>query len=120
MGPVVADNLVQFFKQEHNCEIIEALMDAGVVWKKKPKASKKNNSLAGHTYVLTGSLKNYTRSDASDKLKQMGAKVTSSVSKKTTAVFAGENPGSKINKAESLGVDVLSEEELNRILETNG
>jgi len=120
VGPVVADNLVQFFKQVHNREVVNALLDARVTWKKKPKTSKKSKSLVGNTYVLTGSLQKYTRPEASEILKQLGAKVTASVSKKTTAVFAGENPGSKINKAESLGVKVLNEEDLIQIIEKHG
>ena len=111
VGPVVAKNLMYFFAQKHNREVIDALIEAGITWKKKAKqtrkAANKKASLSGNTYVLTGSLQQFTRTEASEKLKQLGAKVTSSVSKKTTAVFAGKNPGSKITKAESLGVKVF-------------
>ncbi len=116
VGPVVAENIMAFFAQEHNRDVINALIEVGVSWKKKPKLKKQNTSLAGNTYVLTGSLEKFTRTEASEKLKQLGAKVTSSVSKKTTAVIAGANPGSKISKAESMGVEVLGEKDLLKML----
>ncbi len=120
VGPVVAKNLTKFFAQHHNREVIDALIAADITWKKKTKHDQKNTnkktSLSGNTYVLTGTLKQFTRTEASNKLKNLGAKVTSSVSKKTTAVFAGENPGSKVTKAENLGVKVLGEKDLIKIL----
>ncbi len=118
VGPVVADNITSFIAQMHNREVIEALVEAGVRWKNKPKITNKKASLAGNTYVLTGTLEQLTRTSASEKLKQLGAKVTSSVSKKTTAVIAGANPGSKITKAEALGVKVLNEKDLLKLLKT--
>ena len=116
VGPVVAENIMAFFAQQHNRDVINALLEIGVSWKKKPKLKKQNTSLAGNTYVLTGSLEKFTRIEASEKLKQLGAKVSSSVSKKTTAVIAGANPGSKISKAEKLGVKVLGEKDLIKML----
>ncbi|MFK7815879.1 MAG: NAD-dependent DNA ligase LigA [Gammaproteobacteria bacterium] len=118
VGPVVADNITSFVAQTHNREVVDALTEAGVRWKNKPKITNKKASLAGNTYVLTGTLEQLTRPLASEKLKQLGAKVTSSVSKKTTAVIAGANPGSKITKAEALGVKVLSEKDLLKLLKT--
>lgn len=118
VGPVVAENITSFIAQAHNREVVDALIEAGVRWKKKPKVNKKNASLVGKTYVLTGTLEQLTRPMASEKLKQLGAKVTSSVSKKTTAVIAGANPGSKISKAEALGVEVLGEKDLLKLLKT--
>ncbi len=115
-GPVVAENITVFFAQAHNREVIDKLLEAGIVWKKKAKI--KNTSLSGNTYVLTGSFENYSRPIATEKLKKLGAKVTSSVSKKTTAVIAGANPGSKINKAEALGVKVLSEKDFLKLLKS--
>ena len=118
VGPVVAENIMTFFAQDHNREVIEALIKKGVSWKKKPKLKKQNALLAGNTYVLTGSLEKLTRTEASEKLKQLGAKVTSSVSKNTTAVIAGANPGSKITKAENLGIKILGEKDLLKLLKS--
>jgi len=118
VGPVVAENITAFFAQPHNREVIDALIEAGIVWKKQPIAKKKNAVLAGNTYVLTGTLEKLTRPKASEQLKQLGAKVTGSVSKKTTALIAGSNPGSKINKAEALGVKILSEKDLLKLLKS--
>ncbi len=119
VGPVVAKNIITFFKQTHNQEVIEGLIDAGVVWKKKNKSSQQKSHLAGKTYVLTGSLESLSRSDAAALLKSCGAKVTNSVSKKTTAVIVGENPGSKLTKAETLGVTVLDEKNLLKLVRGN-
>ena len=116
VGPVVAKNIVAFLKQSHNQEIIDELVRVGINWDKKKKSAKQKTHLAGNTYVLTGSLESLTRSDAASLLKSYGAKVTSSVSKKTTAVIAGENPGSKLTKADKLGVPILSEKELLALL----
>ncbi len=116
VGPVVAENIMAFFSQEHNREVIDALIQAGVSWKKKPKLNKQNTKLAGNIFVLTGTLEKFTRTEASEKLKKLGAKVTSSVSKKTTAVIAGTSPGSKVTKAEKLGVKILSEKDLEKLL----
>lgn len=116
VGPVVAENITAFFAQAHNREVIDELIKAGIGWKKKAKV--KNTSLAGKTYVLTGSFEKFSRPVATEKLKQLGAKVTSSVSKKTTAVIAGVSPGSKINKAEMLGVKILSEKDLLKLLKS--
>ncbi len=115
VGPVVAENIMAFFSQEHNREVIDALIKAGVSWEKKPKL-KQSSKLEGNIFVLTGTLEKLTRTEASEKLKNLGAKVTSSVSKKTTAVIAGANPGSKVTKAEKLGVKILSEKDLEKLL----
>jgi DNA ligase (NAD+) len=119
VGPVVAENITVFFSQAHNREVIEALVEAGLVWKKQPKSKKKSAVLTGNTYVLTGSFESFSRPKATEKLKQLGAKVTTSVSKKTTAVIAGTNPGSKITKAEALGVKILGEKELLKLLKSS-
>lgn len=116
VGPIVAENIIAFFSQTHNREVIEALVEAGVVWKKRAKSKKKNIALSGNTYVLTGSFESFSRPKATEQLKQLGAKVTTSVSKKTTAVFAGENPGSKVTKADALGIKILTEKELVKLL----
>ncbi|HEX7026722.1 MAG TPA: NAD-dependent DNA ligase LigA, partial [Gammaproteobacteria bacterium] len=116
VGPVVAEHVATFFEQAHNREIIDKLIDAGVHWPKIKKAASAAKPLDGKTYVLTGTLSGMTREEAKEKLQQLGAKVAGSVSKNTTAVIAGENPGSKLIKAEELGVPVLDEAELMKLL----
>lgn len=115
IGPVVAQHIVQFFRQPHNQEVIARLLAAGIDW--PPVERTAHQPLRGKTYVLTGSLSGMTRDEAKQKLQALGAKVSGSVSKKTTAVIAGEKAGSKLAKAETLGVPVLSEEELVELLE---
>jgi DNA ligase (NAD+) len=110
VGPIVAKHIVNFFRQDHNNEIIEALLAAGI----KPEipsqpADKEQLPLAGKTYVITGTLESMSRSDAKQHLEELGAKVTGSVSKNTTAVIAGDKAGSKLTKAKDLGVEVLDE-----------
>ncbi len=111
VGPVVAHHVATFFQQPHNREVIQALRDAGVHWEEKEPAARKEETLplAGNTYVLTGALESMTREEAGERLMALGAKVAGSVSKKTTAVIAGEAAGSKLAKAEKLGVTVLDE-----------
>jgi len=110
VGPVVAQSVLDFFAQPHNREVIERLLQAGIAWPVAEHGGAR--PLAGHTYVLTGTLTSMPRADAKDKLEALGAKVASSVSKNTTAVFAGESAGSKLDKAQSLGVPVLTEDDL--------
>ncbi|HFD79290.1 MAG TPA: NAD-dependent DNA ligase LigA [Gammaproteobacteria bacterium] len=114
IGPVVARHIVHFFRQKHNREVIQRLLDAGIHWPRVRR--RKWQPLAGKTYVLTGMLAGMTRDEARQKLEQRGARVSGSVSKKTTAVIAGEKAGSKLAKAEQLGVPVLSEDELMKLL----
>jgi len=114
VGPVVAQSVLNFFAQPHNREVIERLLAAGIAW---PLAEQSDSRpLAGKTYVLTGTLTSMPRSEAKDKLEALGAKVASSVSKNTTAVFAGESAGSKLDKAQILGVPVLTEVDLASLL----
>ncbi len=86
-------------------------------WQKTHATNSHDKYLEGKTYVLTVSLESFSRSDAANRLKSLGAKVTSSVSKKTTAVIAGVNSGAKLTKAESLGVMVLNEDDLLALLQ---
>ena len=116
VGFVVAQNVTAFFNQLHNQKVIEELTEVGITWKKKIKSGKQKSRLVGKTYVLTGSLKNLSRSEVTSHLKSLGAKVTSSVSKKTTAIIAGGNPGSKLTTAEALNIPVLSEKDLFSLL----
>ncbi len=117
VGPVVAHNIHTFFAQPHNQEVIAALRAAGVQWPDlAPRAQAGSLPLAGGTYVLTGTLEQFTRDEAKAALQALGAKVAGSVSKKTTAVIAGRDAGSKLEKAEALGVAVLSESDLIALL----
>jgi DNA ligase (NAD+) len=111
VGPVVAANIQAFFGESHNQQVITRLLEKGLTWPEvKPQATPKG-PLAGKTVVLTGALTALTRDDAKAQLQGLGAKVTTSVSKKTDYVVLGENPGSKAEKAEKLGVVLLSEAE---------
>jgi DNA ligase (NAD+) len=117
IGPVVAHSVVEFFAQDHNREVIKALIeDAGVSWPPVERAIV-DQRLSGKTFVLTGTLSSLTRVEARDRLTALGAKVSSSVSGKTDYVVAGEEPGSKLDKAERLGVEVIDEAELLKILD---
>lgn len=112
IGPVAADNVVYFLAQDHNIDVIEKLVNYGVIWPKpEVKSVDENHPFYGKTIVLTGSLSSMSRDDAKAKLMALGAKVTGSVSAKTDYVVAGEDPGSKYTKAQDLGVTILTEEE---------
>ncbi len=115
IGPVVAGHIVTFFQQAHNRDVIDKLLDAGITW--PPQEVAAAQPLQGKTYVLTGTLSSLTRNDAKARLQALGAKVAGSVSTKTSAVIAGEKAGSKLAKAEKLGVPVLSEDDLIQLLE---
>ncbi len=110
IGPEVARSLAAFFGQEHNRAVVKKLLDAGVRFPQVE--ARPAGSLHGQTFVLTGTLASLTRPEAKQRLEALGAKVTSSVSKKTDYVVAGTDPGSKRDKAEKLGIPILSEEEL--------
>ena len=116
VGPIVAGHIRRFFEQPHNCETLDALREAGVKWQEE-EVTASAKPLQGQTWVLTGTLSELTRDEAREKLEALGAKVASSVSKKTTCVVAGEAAGSKLVKAEQLGVQVLEETSLLNMLE---
>ncbi|MDR2299450.1 MAG: NAD-dependent DNA ligase LigA [Comamonas sp.] len=109
VGPVVADSIHTFFAQPHNREVVEQLRACGVHWEEGEPAEKAPQILAGLTVVLTGTLPTLGRDTAKDMLEAAGAKVSGSVSKKTSYVVAGAEAGSKLTKAEELGVPVLDE-----------
>jgi len=115
IGPVVVKNIQAFFKQEHNREVIDSLLNAGIHWP-VIQAAKKQQTLSGKIFVITGTLATMSRDEAKQSLQALGAKVTGSVSKKTDYLVAGDKPGSKVTKATELGVEVLSEEQLLKIL----
>ena len=118
IGPKIAESVHEFFSIPENVAVIERLRQAGVVLEEEKPENELPQTLAGLTFVLTGTLEHFTRDEAGAQLKAMGAKVSGSVSKKTSFVVAGEAAGSKLTKAESLGVPVLNEAALQQILET--
>ena len=110
VGVIVAQHVFNFFKEEHNLEVISALLEAGVHWPKIEKVALDELPLAGQVYVLTGTLNVMDRNTAKAKLQSLGAKVSGSVSAKTDCLVAGEKAGSKLTKAQDLGVKVMSED----------
>ncbi|GGP54723.1 NAD-dependent DNA ligase LigA [Shewanella saliphila] len=112
VGEVVAKHISQFFAQPHNIEVIEQLLEAGITWPAIEQADESQLSLKGQTWVLTGTLTQLNRNDAKAQLQALGAKVAGSVSKNTDCVVAGEAAGSKLAKAQELGVKVIDEQGL--------
>ena len=118
VGPKIAASVHEFFSVKKNVAVVERLREAGVVLEEEVEEPDAPQTLAGLTFVLTGTLQNYKRTEAAKLLEAMGAKCTGSVSKKTSYVIAGEAAGSKLAKAEQLGVPVLDESALAQILTT--
>ena len=115
VGEITANNIIEFFNQEQTIDTLEKLKDAGVNMKVLEEASL-DNRFEGMTFVLTGSLEKYTRNEASDLIEKYGGKVSSSVSKKTSYVLAGEEAGSKLTKAQELGVTIITETEFENMV----
>ena len=116
VGPVVAQSIRTFFEQPHNREVVEQLRACGVTWEEGEPAPVDVLPLAGKTVVLTGTLPTLSRDQAKELLEAAGAKVAGSVSKKTDYVVAGAEAGSKLEKAQALGVAILDEAGLFRLL----
>ena len=114
IGDITAGFIVDWFSNPQSQHLITRLREAGVSFVSREE--KKDNRFAGMTFVLTGSLQSYTRDEASAIIESFGGKASSSVSKKTTYVLAGENAGSKLTKAESLGIKIISEEEFGEMI----
>lgn len=117
IGPVVAESIVNFFRDKENIRLIERLKKVGLKFSEEPVV-KDIKPLFGKTFVLTGTLKNYTREQASEIIISLGGNVSSSVSKKTDYVLVGEEPGSKYDKAKALGIRIISEDEFMRMIRT--
>jgi DNA ligase (NAD+) len=117
VGPKVSESIRQFFHERRNRELMERLRQAGLTFEHKIKPKKTAGPLAGKALVLTGTLPNLSREDAKARIEAAGGKVTGSVSKKTAYVVAGADPGSKLDKANSLGVPVIGEPELLALLQ---
>jgi DNA ligase (NAD+) len=111
VGPVVAQSMVEFFAEAHNLSVIEQLRAAGVHWDEHSPAPQENRIYTGKTFVLTGTLATLSREQAKERLEALGAKVSGSVSKKTDFVVAGSDSGSKLERAQALGVAILNERE---------
>ncbi|HKW26658.1 MAG TPA: NAD-dependent DNA ligase LigA [Terriglobales bacterium] len=114
VGPRVGQSIYEFFQEPKNRELVERLRKAGLTFTGKKR--ERGTKLAGKTFVLTGTLANHSRDEAKKMIEDAGGKVTSSVSKKTDYVVAGADPGSKLDKARELGVNVIGEEELLRLV----
>lgn len=112
VGVIVAANIQHFFQQPHHRELIDSLIRQGVCWEKHAAKTIKDLPLAGKVFVITGTLSNFSRDEARQKLQALGAKVSASVSKKTDYLLAGENPGSKLAKARALEVSIIDEKQL--------
>ncbi|USZ15706.1 NAD-dependent DNA ligase LigA [Moraxella sp. FZFQ2102] len=120
IGEVTAQAIYEFFRAPHNLEVLDALLAAGIHWQVVDASDKADLPLAGETWVVTGTLGSMGRDEAKDKLVALGAKVAGSVSAKTTRLLAGEKAGSKLEKATSLGVTVVSEDEFLALLSEYG
>lgn len=115
IGPIVATSIQEFFKQEQTKDLIEKLKEAGVNTQAKEEENV-DNRFEGKTFVLTGTLEKYTRGEASNLIEKFGGKTSGTVSKKTTYVLAGEEAGSKLTKAQNLGVTILSEADFEEMI----
>lgn len=109
VGPIVASHIRNFFANEQNQHVIHALQDLGVHWP-LPEQTAQSAKLSGKVIVLTGNLQSMARTEAKERLEALGAKVTGSVSAKTDLVIAGEAAGSKLTKAQTLGIEVIDEQ----------
>lgn len=115
IGPIVANSIKEFFEQEQTLDLIKKLKEAGVNMNSKEEEIQ-DNRFEGKTFVLTGSLENYTRGEASNIIEKFGGKTSGTVSKKTDYVLAGEDAGSKLTKAQNLGVTIISEKEFEDLI----
>jgi DNA ligase (NAD+) len=113
VGPRIAESIVEFFSIPANRKLVERLGDAGLVFKGKKK--ERGTRLAGKTFVLTGTLARHTRDEAKKMIEDAGGRVSGSVSKKTDFVVAGADAGSKLDKAKQLGIEVIGEDEMERL-----
>jgi len=120
VGKVVAEHIVSFFSEAHNQAVIQALLDAGIHWPEIKAVSEDELPLKDKTFVLTGTLSTMGRNDAKAHLQTLGAKVSGSVSAKTHYLVAGESAGSKLSKAQDLGVEILNEDDLTALLTEHG
>ena len=114
IGDIIADSLTEYFADSKNIQLIEKLKEHGVNF--EYLSDETDNKLEGQTFVLTGALEKYTRDELTNILESKGAKVTSSVTKKTSGVIVGDKPGSKYDKAISLGIKIYNENDIDSII----
>ncbi len=119
VGPAIADAVASFFHDTSNRKLVDRLSDAGLTLT-EPTAIQGDGPLLGKSYVLTGTLATLSRGDAAALIEAAGGRVTGSVSKKTDAVVAGDDAGSKLDKAKTLGIEVIDEAELLRRVRRGG
>ena len=117
VGPVVAESIAFFFKQPENRDLLRKLKAAGLNFAAKKGGAKGDQPLAGKTFVLTGGLDRFSRDEAKDAVERRGGTVTDSVSKKTTYLVVGKEPGSKFAKAQKLGITILNEKDFSKLIE---
>jgi DNA ligase (NAD+) len=117
VGPVVAASIVRFFREPHNLEVVQQLRKLGVRWNEGPGERAAEKALSRKTFVLTGTLPRMTREQAKELIESLGGKVTGSVSRKTDYVVAGADPGGKYDRARELGIAVLDEDALLKLVE---
>ena len=115
IGPIVAGSISEFFSEEQTKDLIQKLKTAGVNMNSLEEESG-DNRFEGKTFVLTGSLEEFTRNEASEMIEKFGGKTSGTVSKKTDYVLAGESAGSKLTKAQNLGVTVITEAEFKEMI----
>jgi DNA ligase (NAD+) len=120
VGPIVAAHIYNFFRQQHNLDVVNKLRGVGIKWPDIEVKDKGEQALDGQTWVLTGTLSSMGRSDAKAMLQSLGAKVAGSVSKKTSVVVAGEAAGSKLDKAQELGIEIMDEDALLQLFAEHG
>ena len=111
IGQIIAKSVINYFSDEHNKAIVEELIDLGINMTYLGKKVETNEEFSGKSFVLTGTLTKFTRDEAKEKIESLGGKTIDSVSKKTSVVIVGENPGSKYKKAQELGIEIWTEEE---------
>jgi DNA ligase (NAD+) len=116
VGPVIAEHVHEFFRERHNREVIDKLRKSGVTWPDVAPPAGADLPLAGKTFVLTGTLSGMGRAEAQDRIRELGGKASGSVSAKTDYVVAGADAGSKLRKAEKLGVPVIDEEQFLKLI----
>jgi DNA ligase (NAD+) len=116
VGPVVAESISNFLSEQHNKDVIQALQESGITWPETTGKQVATGHLVGKTFVLTGTLPSLSRDAAKEMIEAVGGKVSGSVSKKTDYVIAGSDAGSKLDKAQELGLTVLDEAGLHALL----
>ena len=116
IGPIVAESLVQYFHNEINQKIIKSIIASGITWPALKKINAINSKLNNQTFVVTGTLNSLSRDEIKDLVEANGGKVSGSVSKKTSYVVVGDNPGSKADKASELGIPIITEINLMEML----